>query len=204
IQAGTPLGAAQFNATASVPGTFVYAPPAGTVLPVGPGQPLSVSFTPTDTATYTTAAASVAITVTPGTPAITWPAPANIVYGTTLGATQLNATANVPGTFASTPAAGTLLSAGPAQTLSVIFTPSDTVSYSTVTSSVAITVVKATPTITWPTPSAIAFGSVLPSAQLNATASVRGAFAYPPAAGAVLSPGARTLSVTFTPDDTSN
>ena len=33
-------------------------------------------------------------------PAITWSNPAAIVYGTPLGATQLNATANVAGTFA--------------------------------------------------------------------------------------------------------
>ena len=66
IASGTPLGAAQFNATASVPGTFVYSPAAGTVLPVGAGQPLSVTFTPTDTATYTTAAANVTITVHEG------------------------------------------------------------------------------------------------------------------------------------------
>jgi len=32
---GTALGATQLNATASVPGTFVYAPPAGTVLNAG-------------------------------------------------------------------------------------------------------------------------------------------------------------------------
>jgi hypothetical protein len=56
INQGTALGAAQLNATASVAGTFVYAPPAGTVL--GPGaQTLSVTFTPTSPA-YTTATAS--------------------------------------------------------------------------------------------------------------------------------------------------
>ena len=34
------------------------------------------------------------------TPTISWPNPANIVYGTALGSTQLDATANVAGTFA--------------------------------------------------------------------------------------------------------
>ena len=43
---------------------------------------------------------------------ITWPAPAPIVYGTPLGSTQLNATANVPGTFSYSPAVGTVLYAG--------------------------------------------------------------------------------------------
>src|SRR4051794_4680349 len=48
---------------AVVPGTFVYSPPAGTVLPVGVAQTLSVTFTPDDTATYSTAARSVPINV---------------------------------------------------------------------------------------------------------------------------------------------
>jgi hypothetical protein len=43
---GGALSAVQLNATASVPGTFVYTPAAGTVLPVGNGQTLSVAFTP--------------------------------------------------------------------------------------------------------------------------------------------------------------
>src|SRR5438477_1859181 len=44
----TPLSTTQLDATASVPGTFVYTPPAGTVLAAGT-QTLSVAFTPTDT-----------------------------------------------------------------------------------------------------------------------------------------------------------
>ena len=187
-----------------MPGTFAYSPPAGTVLPVGTGQPLSATFTPTDTATYATAAANVTITVTRGVPTITWPTPAAIVYGTLLSATQLNASANVPGTFAYTPAAGTLLSAGATQTLNVTFTPADTASYDAATASVAISVVKATPAIAWSAPSAIGFGTVLTATQLNAIANVRGTFVYSPSAGAVLSPGTQTLAATFTPDDTGN
>ena len=45
-------------------------------------------------------------------PTITWPAPAAITNPTPLSATQLNATASVPGTFVYTPAAGTVLAAG--------------------------------------------------------------------------------------------
>jgi hypothetical protein len=60
---GTPLSATQLDATASVPGTFTYTPPAGTVLGPGVGQPLSVSFQPTDTTDYTDATASVTIDV---------------------------------------------------------------------------------------------------------------------------------------------
>ena len=46
IVAGTPLGAAQLDATASVPGNFTFAPAAGTVLNAGSSQALSVTFTP--------------------------------------------------------------------------------------------------------------------------------------------------------------
>jgi hypothetical protein len=62
INQGAALGATQLNAAASVPGTFVYAPPSGTVLGAGQ-QTLSVTFTPTDSADYTTATASVTINV---------------------------------------------------------------------------------------------------------------------------------------------
>ncbi len=65
-----------------------------------------------------------------------------------------------------------------------------------------------TPTITWPTPAAITFGSALSSSQLDATASaqgipsVPGVFAYTPSAGAVLPVGSNEpLSVSFTPSD---
>ena len=48
ILVGTPLGPAQLNATASVPGTFTYSPGEGTVLPAYNGYHLVVGFTPTD------------------------------------------------------------------------------------------------------------------------------------------------------------
>jgi hypothetical protein len=74
------------------------------------------------------------------TPVITWSAPAAVTFGTALSSTQLDATANVPGTFAYTPAAGTVLQAGAAQTLSVTFTPTDTTDYTTTNASTTITV----------------------------------------------------------------
>src|SRR6185436_15392199 len=44
----------------------------------------------------------------PSAPAVTWANPADIAYGAALSATQLNATASVPGTFVYTPPAGTV------------------------------------------------------------------------------------------------
>ena len=86
--------------------------------------------------------------------AVTWPTPAPISYGTPLSGAQLNATANVPGTFVSTPTAG---SVPPAETdsLSVTFTPNDTTDYGAVTASVLLTVAEETPTLTWSAPAAI-------------------------------------------------
>ncbi len=199
ITYGTALSGAQLNATANVAGTFIYSPAAGTVLGAGT-QTLSTTFTPTDTTDYGPASASVMLVVTKATPTVTWSTPSAITYGTALSGTQLNATANVAGTFIYSPAAGTVLGAG-TQTLSTTFTPTDTTDYGPVTTSVLLVVNKATPTVTWSTPSAITYGTALSGAQLNATASVAGTFVYSPAAGTVLGAGTQTLSTTFTPTD---
>jgi subtilisin-like proprotein convertase family protein len=86
-------------------------------------------------------------------PALIWPNPADIVYGTALGDSQLNAIAtysstNVPGTFSYAPPSGTFLKAGTGQTLSVTFTPADTASFRPRTTSVTVNVAKAPLTIT--------------------------------------------------------
>jgi hypothetical protein len=81
------------------------------------------------------------LTVIPATPIITWANPSNIIYGTALNAAQLDATVNnIPGTFAYTPASGTVLNAGGNQTLSVTFTPTDTTDYTSATQTATITV----------------------------------------------------------------
>ena len=82
------------------------------------------------------------LTVNKATPVITWNNPADITYGTALGATQLNASASVPGSFTYTPASGTVLSAGSSQTLHVDFTPADTTDYNTTSKDVTINVNK--------------------------------------------------------------
>src|SRR5262249_25584315 len=205
ITYGTALGATQLNATANTPGTFDYTPIAGTTLNAGAAQTLSVTFTPTDTANFTTATKTVSINVLKATPVLTWATPADITYGTALGATQLNATSNTPGTFDYTPVAGTTLNAGANQTLSVTFTPTDAANFTTATKTVSINVLKATPIITWAPPADITYGTALSATQLNATANTPGTFVYAPAAGEVLTAGAnRILSVTFTPTDPPN
>ena len=149
---------------------------------------------------YQTASATRALTVLKTNPQLAWNTPADIVYGTPLGAAQLNATANVAGTFNYSPAAGAVLNAG-SQTLSGSFTPDDAANYNVAPASVTLNVAKAVPTITWPAPADIVYGTALGAAQLNASANVPGTFSYSPAAGTVPGAGAPTLSVTFTPAD---
>ncbi|BDX38975.1 hypothetical protein CYCD_23300 [Tenuifilaceae bacterium CYCD] len=81
-------------------------------------------------------------------PAIIWNTPSDIVYGTALSATQLNATCNAEGTFTYAPAIGSILNAGNSQVLSVTFTPSDLSTYAEATQTTTINVVKAMLTAT--------------------------------------------------------
>ena len=214
ITYGTALGSTQLNATASfngstVPGILAYSPASGTVLNAGANQTLSVTFTPTETTDYNTANGSVSLTVNKTTPTVNWTAPAALTYGAALGSTQLNATASysgspVPGNFAYSPAAGTVLNAGANQSLSVTFTPTDTADYNTATANVTLNVSQATPTVTWATPAAITWATALSATQLDATANVPGTFVYIPQAGAYVNAGHQTLLATFTPDDTTD
>ena len=73
-------------------------------------------------------------------PIITWAVPENISFETLLSATQLNAAADVPGNFVYTPVIGTKLNVGANQDLKVDFTPTDAVTYNTVSKKVNITV----------------------------------------------------------------
>ncbi len=194
VQCG-PSGSANFASTAST----------GPLSSTAPGStgPHTLTVAAQDAVGNQSAPSVVSYTVAQATPTITWANPAAITYGTPLSATRLNATASVAGTFAYTPAAGTVLTAG-TQTLSVSFTPTDTNDYTTASASVQLSVTKAASTITWVAPATIVYGTPLSAAQLNATANVAGTFTYSPAAGAVLSAGTQTLSVAFAPTDSTD
>jgi hypothetical protein len=167
---------------------------------------LTVNYTPDSNgaSTYNSSTGSSSVTATAApTPTITWATPTAITYGAALSATQLNAGSTVPGTFAYSPALGTVLGAGP-QPITATFTPTDTINYSTATATVTLTVNQATPSITWPTPAAIVYGATITAAQLDATAPTPGVFTYTPAAGTILPPGHQALSVSFVPADTAD
>jgi hypothetical protein len=140
IPYGTVLSGTQLDATADNAGKFVYSPAAGTVPKAG-SPTLKVTFTPTLAKDYTTVTVSVALQVIQATSTINWTSPAAIPYGTALSGTQLDATASVPGKFVYLPSAAKVLTAG-TQTLSVTFTPTDHVDYSSATDSVTLEVDK--------------------------------------------------------------
>ncbi len=148
ITYGTALSGTQLDATANTAGSFTYSPVSGTVLHAGSNQMLSTTFTPTDTADFVPATAATLINVAKVTPVITWQTPANIVYGTRLTGTQLNASSSAAGTFVYSPGPNVVLHAGVAQTLSVSLTPIDPTDFNATTATVKINVTPAPLTIT--------------------------------------------------------
>ena len=126
------------------------------------------------------------------TPAVTWPVPTAISYGTALSATQLDATSPVAGTFAYTPAAGTVLTAG-SQTLTVNFTPTDTVDYTTATATVTFNVNKAAASITETTSAS----GITTAQALTVTIAVSaGSSSQPPTGSVTLNGGGYTSAAT--------
>ncbi|MFZ4859985.1 MAG: MBG domain-containing protein, partial [Desulfuromonadaceae bacterium] len=132
---------------------------ADTTSPVN-SYPITVAAGNLFSANYTFTYQEGTLTVYRAVPVITWSNPATITYGTTLGTTQLNATANVAGSFSYTPAAATIMATGNGQTLSVTFTPTDTDNYTGGTASVTINVAQAAQTISFGTaPTVLVNGS---------------------------------------------
>jgi len=195
ITYGTALSSTQLDATANVPGTFIYTPVAGTILAAG-SQPLSVAFTPTDTTDYNNASASVTLTVN-AKPVTFTISPVSFTY---TGSAQGPAiTPSVAGATYSTSGTASATAIG-----AYSVTATATGNYTGTSGATAWTIAKGTPVISWPAPAAIIYGTALSSTQLDATASVPGTFVYTPAAGAILAAGSQTLSVAFTPTDTTD
>ncbi len=131
------------------------------------------------------------------TPTITWANPADIVFGTMLGSTQLNATAkgvggaSLDGTFIYTPAAGEVLHAGP-HTLSVSFAPTDSKNYNSVpATTVQLTVLKADQTIAFAPLAKKTYGDA--PFSLSATASSNLTVTYATAAPCTVSGATLTI-----------
>ena len=88
------------------------------------------------------------------------------------------------------------------ETVAAIAVSNSTAQSAIASAAYAINVSGTTPVITWPTPAAITYGTALSSSQLDATTTVAGTFSYSPASG-ILTAGSHTLTVTFSPANTS-
>jgi len=130
------------SVTLTSPGAAATATVAGSPYAIVPSAPVGAGL-----ANYTVSLVNGTLTVGQATPTMTWTNPAAIIYGTALSSNQLDATANVPGSFAYTPTNGTVINAG-TNRLSVVFTPADPVDYSSATDSVSLLVSPAPLTVT--------------------------------------------------------
>jgi hypothetical protein len=108
---GGALGTSQLNATINAPGTLVYTPPAGTVLPPGLAQTLSVAFTPTNPANYNAATQTTQINVIQGGGGT----PANLVVTAVLSTVHATTPPSVWVTY-------TVANTGGSPALDVLFT----------------------------------------------------------------------------------
>ena|GEM_PF-2030084 len=153
ITYGTALVAGQLNAQSSASGTFVYTDEARnvvtttTVLSAGT-HTLTATFKSIDPNYASGGTATAQFTVNKATPTLIWPNPADIPYETPLSSIQLDATAintisghTVSGTFAYIPPSGTVLPLGQHQLLSVSFTPTNAVDYTTATGTAYINII---------------------------------------------------------------
>ena len=126
----------------------------GYTLQLEPNQMLASIQLPTN-ATYTTDANGVQVA----------PSRDLVVFGAAIIPPAVN------GSFSYSPANGTVLPTG-ANTLNTTFTPTDP-GYTTATASVTLNVVAPvppiTPTLNWPTPASIPYGTALTTTQLDAT-----------------------------------
>jgi len=125
------------------------------------------------TANYVSRSGSAPLTIAKATPTATWPMPASIVYGTPLGATQLNASSNVAGSFSYSPNFNTVLPAGVGRALSATFLPSDPQNYASVSATTTIDVVRAPLTVR-ALDSSKPFGAALPPFTATASGFVNG------------------------------
>ena len=148
---------------------------------------------------YAAASAAQSTTAQKLTTTLTWATPNAISYGIKLGTSQLNATAtsgnvSVPGTFVYTPSAGNLPIVGTA-TLSVAFTPANTMNYTAASTSVTLTVNQEATTskITSAAPSAPTIGQ---SVQVNFNVTAN--FGKPTQTVTVSSSTGETCSATLT------
>jgi len=148
-----------------------------TILPAG-NYTITATFKPAAD-NYISVSTAAPYVVNQVTPSVTWPTPSALVYGQTLSASSLTTggsaispvtSAAVPGSFvfaspSTAPPAGSSLQ-------TVTFNPNDTNDFVSVTNNaVPVQVRPATPTVTFPTATAIVYGQPLSASTLGNTGS---------------------------------
>jgi hypothetical protein len=187
-----------------------------TVLPVG-SYTLSVSCVPNDTTDYTTQTTTATLVVKPAALTITannltknFGSPNPTLTYTASGFVNGDTVASLTGTLALTTTAilNSPVVPGGYPINFVLPTPTDS-NYTITYVPGTLTVLQGTGAITWPTPAAINYGTLLSSTQLDAVATcngitVPGTYVYTPPAATLLNAGTYTLKVVFTPADSNS
>lgn len=206
ITYGTPLSAAQLNATSSAAGTFAYEPPAGSVLVSGVVHPLTATFTPAEPRNYEAGTVSTTIVVEQAPATVTVTGGAYTYDGqpheASASATGVGGAPLAPVSVTYNGVAAAPVAAG---SYEVVATFAGDANHAAASATATITIGKAPAALSWNPPAAISYGTPLSATQLNATADVAGTFVYTPAAGTLLgATAAHTLTATFTPADARN
>ncbi|MGB9488925.1 MAG: Ig-like domain repeat protein, partial [Terriglobales bacterium] len=199
---GLPITWGSAGICTNVHGTYTMTASSGTCT-VTMNAPSSVNYTAATQVTETTNGAL------PIAPTVSLTGPATAPYQSTYTVVATTNASTTP-TFTALPATVCTVS-GPTVTM-VNGTGMCTVTahwaaddvYKAATATAKTTATKVASVVTWNTPAAITYGTALSATQLDATASVPGAFVYDPASGKVLGAGTQTLSVKFTPTATSD
>ena len=160
-----------------------------------------------------TAAATITETTTvagPILPSVSVTVPATAYYGSTYTVVATTNASTTP-TLTATPATVCTISGTTVTMIKGTGTCKVTAAwaaddvYKAATATGTTTAEKVVSVVTWATPAPIAYGTALSATQLDATANgIPGTFVYTPASGKVLEAGTQSLSVKFTPTDTTD
>jgi hypothetical protein len=153
-------------------------------LALKPGSALAQAATPAFSLPSGNYSSAQSVAITDSTPGAT-------IYYTTNGMAPTSASSVYSGP----------ITVSTTETVAAIAVSNSTAQSAIASAAYAINPSGTTPVIAWPTPAAITYGTALNATQLDATATVAGTFSYSPAAG-ILTTGSHTLTVTFTPTNT--
>ncbi len=201
---GTLLGEDQLNAVAEVEGTYVYSPTGGEKLKAGE-HTLKVTFIPDDLDQHEVVKAETKLTVNKA-PLVIRVQSETRKYGESNPEFKLTYEGFIEGEgvddLLKLPVATTAAKQdSPGGTYAITVSEAEALNYLISYIDGTLAVGEAAPTFTWQQPSAIIYGTLLGSVQLNAKSEIEGVIVYSPFAGKLLEVGQHTLKATFVPDD---